>query len=118
MLSKCRYYTPEPCFQTKNGEKLVRDIGFLSDSLHSFQQLEESYAKNNVKSDDEKQDKIEKELLQEDNKPQKAFPPTTASMIGWKAETAKKDHAYGIPDTRARGKNDIFRVLKWPHQGM
>ena len=45
------------------------------------------------------------------------FPKTSAQMVGWKSSIAAKD-VYGIPDTRARGKCDVLRVLQWPHEGL
>eukprot|EP00794_Sanderia_malayensis_P020158 gene20158-22133_t len=47
----------------------------------------------------------------------KPFPKTSAQMVGWKSSATAKD-AYGIPDTRAKGKCDVLRVFQWPHEGL
>ncbi len=50
-------------------------------------------------------------------KEKQTFPKTSAQVIGWKASKAAT-HTYGIPESRARGKCDVLRVLQWPHEGL
>lgn len=63
------------------------------------------------------EDKNEGKNAPHNDSDQQSFPKTTARMIGWKASKAS-GHAYGIPESRARRKCDVLRVLQWPLEGM
>ena len=65
----------------------------------------------------EQNDSESKEVEQAtDGQKKNGFPATHAQMIGWKSALTKRD-AYGIPETRARGKCDILRTFNWPQEG-
>lgn len=51
------------------------------------------------------------------DKERQSFPRTSAQVIGWKASKGSTC-TYGIPESRARGKCDVLRVLQWPHEGL
>ena len=79
-----------------------------------FLQLRESSPKYRERLEMSSEGKCKMSKIDDKKQP---FPKTSAQMIGWRASKVST-HAYGIPESRARGKCDVLRVLQWPHEGL